>query len=81
MPTKFYTLFGNNVHGIKATWQNDPTITGDRTLTLDFDLHMYAAKPTFGLVDTATPQLVNGVSTYAEPWTTLGWGTLNNSPT
>lgn len=78
MPTKFYTLYGNSVHGIKVTWGNDPTVTGDKTLTIDFELNMYAAKPTFGIEGNA-PVTVGGVSVNPEPWTTAGWNTATNT--
>ena len=48
MPTNFYTLYGSNLHGAKITWGNDPAASGDRILTIAFDLNWYSAKFTPG---------------------------------
>ena len=78
MPTKFYTLFGNNIHGIKVTWGNDPAATGDKSLAIDFELNMYAAKPTFGITG-GVPVTIGGTTISPEPWvTSSNWNSATN---
>jgi hypothetical protein len=48
MPSSFFTLYGSNLHGVKVNWQNDPTKSGDRELTMAFTINMYSAKFTAG---------------------------------
>ena len=50
MPTSFSTLFGSNLHGVKVTWGNDPSKSGDRVLNINIELHMYSAKLTAGCI-------------------------------
>ena len=49
MPTTFATLFGSSLHGVKIIWSNNPAATGDRILSIDFTINMYAAKFSCGL--------------------------------
>lgn len=79
MPTSFYTLYGSNLHGVKVNWQNDPTATGDRTLTIGLTLNLYSAKFTAGLENDVT---VGGTTYKKEPqYTSVGWDTSNNANT
>ena len=77
MPTSFYTLYGSNLHGVKVNWQNDPSKSGDRTLTMAITLNLYSAKFTAGLENDVT---TGGVTYSKEPqYTTLGWDTSTNT--
>lgn len=82
MPNSFDTLFGSELHGVKYTWYNDPTVTGDRTLLINFDVNMYAAKLTFGL---GADQTYNG-KTYKKDWQFVSttadssWNTDTSTP-
>jgi hypothetical protein len=64
MPSSFFTLYGSNLHGVKVNWQNDPTKSGDRELTMAFTINMYSAKFTAGPL---TEVEVNGTKIKTEP--------------
>jgi len=64
MPSSFFTLYGSNLHGVKVNWQNDPTKSGDRELTMAFTINMYSAKFTAGPEVDVT---VNGTLIKKEP--------------
>lgn len=79
MPTTFSTLWGNALNGIRVNWNNDPAVltnTGDRQLNINFNLYMYAMKPTAGLKTGWTDASVNPPKSYIDTlYVTNGWDT------
>lgn len=79
MPTTFSTLWGNALNGIRVNWNNDPAVltnTGDRQLNINFNLYMYAMKPTAGLKIGWTDASANPPKDYIDTlFVTNGWDT------